>query len=172
MIHNYLFSAPRLGLLAGVLLLQLSCAKEDGRCIEDLSVRIEGKAGQVSFLLPDGSVRSGTGTLPMPFTIGDHAGTLQSVIVNRRRLGSGEEAAMIHFFSDWNGNAFWTNDKAVLFPLDRTGDRLKLMNVFQVAGGTGVFACAKGHFTHDGRMDLRTGRISGILNGRICGSCD
>lgn len=155
-----------------ILTIPLSCAKEDAFCIEDFSTPIDAQTGTVSFLLPDGSVHSGAGALPAPFTIGKYTGTLQSVILSQTPVGVGQEAELIHYFSDGEGNAFWTNDKTVLFPLDSTGARSKLLNVSQVAGGMGDFECAKGQFINDGQVDFISGKITGTMTGRLCNGCD
>lgn len=155
-----------------LLLIPLACTKEDDLCVEDFTTPIDAQTGRVCFLLPDGTVHSGSGALPAPFAIGKYTGTLQSVILSQTPVGVGQEAKLIHFFNDGKGNAFWTNDKTVLFPLDSTGLCFKLVNLFRVAGGTGDFECATGHFINDGEVDFSSGKISGIMTGRICGSCD
>ncbi len=91
------------------------------------------------------------------------------MITNQITVGVGQEVQLVLFFNDGNGNSFWTNNKAVFLPLDTTGARFKLVNVFDIQDGTGAFECATGQFVNDGNVDFIQGTITGTMPGSICG---
>lgn len=93
------------------------------------------------------------------------------MVTNQTTVGVGQEVELVHFFNDGNGNSFWTNDKAVFLPLDATGARFKLVNVFDIQDGTGTFECATGQFVNDGAVDFIQGTLTGTMTGSICGGC-
>lgn len=150
----------------------LGCKKDESFCIQDYKTPINAKSGEVSFKLPNGTSYKGLGALPSVITIGDYSGQWQSVVTKQTNVGVGQEVELVHFFDDGKGNAFWTNDKAVFMPLDNTGARFKLVNVFKIIDGTGAFECAQGQFVNDGSVDFIAGTLTGTMTGSICGGCD
>lgn len=150
-----------------------SCKKDDLYfCIPEYQTTINAKSGEVSFSIPNGTTYKGQGGLPSTITVGDYSGQWQSVVTNQTPAGVGLEVELVHLFDDGKGNAFWTNDKAVFMPLDNTGARFKLVNVFEIVGGTGGFDCARGQFVNNGNVDFIAGTITGVMTGNICGGCE
>jgi hypothetical protein len=166
-----LLSVPVIFLLFGLGVILSSCTKDDSFCIQDYSTPISAQSGMVSFTLPNGTSYSGQGALPSTIKIGAYSGQWQSVVTNQTTVGVGQEVELVHFFNDGNGNSFWTKDKAVFLPLDATGARFKLVNVFDIQDGTGAFECATGQFVNDGNVDFIQGTLTGNMTGSICGGC-
>jgi hypothetical protein len=166
----YSLSTPMFVLFLGLTF--FGCQKDDSFCIQDYKTSINAKSGDVSFKLPNGTSYKGLGALPSVITIGEYSGQWQSVVTKQTNVGVGQEVELVHFFDDGKGNAFWTNDKAVFMPLDNTGARFKLVNVFKIIDGTGAFECAQGQFVNDGGVDFISGTLTGTMTGSICGGCD
>ncbi|MFY8012714.1 MAG: hypothetical protein ACOVRG_12080 [Saprospiraceae bacterium] len=155
-----------------IVFVSTSCKKDESFCITDYQTTINAKSGEVNFKLPNGTTYKGQGALPSVITIGEYSGQWQSIVTKQTPSGVGLEVELVHLFDDGKGNAFWTNDKAVFMPLDNTGARFKLVNIFKIVGGTGGFECAKGQFVNNGNVDFIAGTVTGVMTGNICGGCE
>ena len=159
-------------LLIILVLFSGGCKEESGFCIEDVSFPVNASSGNVSFTLPDGINYAGFGALPATIKIGNYEGQFQSVVTKQTIVGLGQEAELVHFFDDGKGNQFWTSDKALFVPLDTSGALFRLVNVMDIAGGTGDFECATGRLITQAEVNFITGSLTGTLTGRVCGGCD
>ena len=158
--------------ISSLMLLLVSCNKDDTFCIEGINIKDSVTTGNASFTLPNGQTYSGLGAPPAQTVFGDYTGGFQSVVTKQTPTATGQDVELVHFFDDGKGNTFWTNDKATFTPLDTTFTLFQVNNVMTIVGGTGDFACASGQLINQGPVNFVTNTLERNLSGRICGGCD
>lgn len=129
-------------------------------------------------LLPSPVDLAGAGGLPAPVDFGPFQGTLSSVVTD---FGDGpangaQNWTLVHYFVDGDGDAFWTEDRAVCAPAGPDPSTCRLNNNMTVVGGTGRFAGASGRLHNHGEITITDptfatspyGSLQGVLRGRVC----
>ncbi|MFN7120186.1 MAG: hypothetical protein ACK4TA_25580 [Saprospiraceae bacterium] len=153
-------------------LLFVACEKDDTFCINDILVKATGTVGELTLKTPDGQSYSGQGALPTSIKIGKYEGKMSSVITKQTQTAKGFDVELVHLFDDGKGNAFWTNDKATLTPLNAQFTQFQVYDELTVVGGTGDFECASGKLINQGPLDFVTGTLQANMTGSVCGGCD
>lgn len=121
---------------------------------------------------------TGGGALPTWVDLGPIEGTLSSVLTDPGDGGPGAQHwTLVHYFVDDDGDAFWTEDRAVCTPVGNDPALCRVNDVMTVVGGTGKFANASGRLLNHGLATITDptfstspyGSLTGRLHGRLCG---
>jgi hypothetical protein len=146
------------------------------RCVE---VGLEGTT-DLGFpvVLPIGNEPMvGGGAFPAPARVGEHSGTLASVVTHQEIDGEGvARFALVHYFEAKGGDAFWTEDEALCTPFPGVAAACDVTTQMRVVGGTGRFAGASGALRNEGRITFTDPSFQtspyGVLafrtTGRVC----
>ena len=120
----------------------------------------------------------GAGALPTPVDLGSLAGTLSSVLTDPGDGGPGAQHwQLVHYFVDADGDAFWTQDRAVCAPADDDPSTCRINDVLTIVAGTGKFENASGSLRNHGVVTITDptfstspyGSVDGNIRGRVCG---
>lgn len=128
--------------------------------------------GKIGFVcLPEEFDLCGFGAFPTEATVGPVSGWMSSVVTGQRLSGKGAtHLSLMHYFSDNQGNSFWTEDRAICAPAGKDPLTCGVHDVLQVVGGTGMFRNASGSLRNHGTLDFRVDSLTINLSGRICGT--
>ena len=156
----------------------LSPARSADRC-----VNVQGEAAfELGFpvILPiSNPPLVGAGALPVPIDLGPIKGTLSSVLTDPGDGGPGAQHwQLVHYFVDGDGDAFWTQDRAVCAPADDDPSTCRVNDVMTIVGGTGKFENASGSLRNHGLVTITGptfstspyGALDGAIRGRVCGN--
>jgi len=160
----------KMSILLGITALSGACKKDKTFCIEDVNISRTVPIGNADFTLPTGQRYSGQGAPPVATTFGDYTGTFQSVLTSQTQTATGQDATLVHFFDDGEGNTFWTSDQATFTPTDNTFTVFQVNNT--IVDGSGDFDCASGVFSNIGLANFANGTLQVTITGKVCGGCE
>ena len=124
----------------------------------------------VVITLPDGRNFEGFGSLPVNITVGGYSGTWQVVVLEEEFNGTGADYLLMEYFTDGNGNSFWTSSYAISTPVNAV--TFNILDKETVIGGTGDFDCARGMFRTTSVMHLDTYTLDFDISGTMCMGCE
>ena len=153
------------------LILSISC-NDDSFCIDSVSVDLVNVEGdQVSFTLPNGQTYIGNGVPAMKVQLGDYRGDWQLVITSEVVTETGAIFEMINYFTDDEGNSFWSDDTLVLTGTGELGKSTGNL-IINFVEGRRDFKCVNGDLKMDVSADAIQGKIDLSLSGNVCGGCE
>ncbi len=119
----------------------------------------------------------GHGAYPTQVHVGEHYGTLASIVTHREMDGDGVvRGTLIHYFEATSGDSFWTEDEAVCMPTPGRSCDCDAIAQMRVAGGTGRFQGANGSLRNEGCVSMTDsspqtspyGTLVFHTTGRVC----
>jgi hypothetical protein len=128
-------------------------------------------AENVTISIP-GATYTGVGAKPFPTVLGDYSGEMRSVIISQTPTETGLDVVLVHYFDDGKGNVFWTDDRAIMTPLNAEMTLFTVYDEMTIVDGTGDFACASGLLINEGEVDFSSGMLDFDVSGKVCGGCD